>query len=132
MDQNKTPSFIQLKICGIWFCKDSLYRKDTEPFISCFHVLTCNTSFQYLSIHAMAFIACYNYMLSRCICPFFKCLGWAWDKCQPPILPPIWAQVIGESRVIYESKKWRGRKTRKTTISTFQTIIIKPFYNLNI
>ena len=24
------------------------YRKDTEPFISCFNVLTSNTSFQYL------------------------------------------------------------------------------------
>ena len=43
-----------------------LYRKDTEPFISCFHVLTYNTSFQYLSIHAMTFIACYNYLLSSC------------------------------------------------------------------
>ena len=41
------------------------YRKDTEPFISCFHVLTSNTSFQYLSIHAMTFIACYSYMLSK-------------------------------------------------------------------
>ena len=41
-----------------------LYGKDTEPFISCFHVLTSNTSFQYLSIHAMSFIACYSYMLS--------------------------------------------------------------------
>ena len=37
------------------------YRKDTEPFISYFHVLTSNTSFQYLSIHAMSFIACYSY-----------------------------------------------------------------------
>ena len=27
------------------------YHKDTEPFISYFHVLTSNTSFQYLSIH---------------------------------------------------------------------------------
>ena len=52
---------------GIFF----MYRKDTEPFISCFHVLTFNTSFQYLSIHAMSFIACYNYIsvinyLPRC------------------------------------------------------------------
>ena len=41
------------------------YRKDTEPFISCFHVLTSITSFQYLSIHAMTFIARYSYMLFR-------------------------------------------------------------------
>ena len=41
-----------------------LYRKDTEPFIPYFHVLTFITSFQYLSIHAMSFIACYSYMLS--------------------------------------------------------------------
>ena len=40
------------------------YRKDTEPFIPCFHVLTYITSFRYLFIHAMTFIACYNYMLS--------------------------------------------------------------------
>ena len=42
-----------------------IYRKDTEPFISCFHVLTSTTSFQYISIHTMSFIALYNYMLSR-------------------------------------------------------------------
>ena len=38
-------------ILDAWCCKD------TEPFISFFYVLTCNTSFQYLSItcnlHAM-------------------------------------------------------------------------------
>ena len=39
-----------------------MYRKDTEPFISCFRVLTYKTSFQYLSIHAMSIIACYNYI----------------------------------------------------------------------
>ena len=39
-----------------------MYRKDTEPFISCFRVLTYNPSFQYLSIHAMSAIACYNYI----------------------------------------------------------------------
>ena len=38
------------------------YPKDTEPFISCFRVLTYNTSFQYISNHAMSVIACYNYM----------------------------------------------------------------------
>ena len=42
------------------FTQPTKYRKDTEPFISCFRVLTYNTSFQYLSIHAMSFIACYN------------------------------------------------------------------------
>ena len=61
-----------------------MYRKDTEPFISCFRVLTYNTSFQYLSIHAMSVIACYNYMLLRyLICTiyqgvhitYFKCFG---------------------------------------------------------
>ena len=41
------------------------YLEDTEPFIPCFHVLTSYTSFQYLSIQAMTFIVCYNYMLSR-------------------------------------------------------------------
>ena len=41
------------------------YRKYTEPFISCFHVLTSNTSFQYLSIHAMSFIACFNYIAEK-------------------------------------------------------------------
>ena len=43
----------------------SNYRKDAEPFISCFHGLTNNTSFQYLSIHAMSVIACYNYMSTQ-------------------------------------------------------------------
>ena len=38
-----------------------IYRNDTEPFISSFHVLTSNTSFQYLSIHAMTVIACYSW-----------------------------------------------------------------------
>ena len=27
------------------------YRKDTEPFISCFHVLIYNTSFQYFNVN---------------------------------------------------------------------------------
>ena len=47
------------------YLEKRLYHKDTEPFIPCFHVLTSITSFQYLSIHAMTFIACYNYMLAR-------------------------------------------------------------------
>ena len=37
----------------------STYCKDTETFISCFHTLTYNTSFQYLSNHTMSVIACY-------------------------------------------------------------------------
>ena len=43
----------------------SSYRKDTQLFISYFNVLTSNTSFQYLSLHAMSVIACYSYMLWR-------------------------------------------------------------------
>ena len=31
--------------------KEANYRKDTEPFISCFHALTSNTSFQYYLFH---------------------------------------------------------------------------------
>ena len=38
------------------------YRKDTEHLYHAF-VYSLNTSFQYLSIHAMSFIACYNYMI---------------------------------------------------------------------
>ena len=53
------------KVQAVDFHQCSTYCKDTEPFISCFHVLTYNTSFQYLSIHAMSVIACYNYMLSN-------------------------------------------------------------------
>ena len=42
---------------------DFSYCKNTEPFISFLYVLTCNTSFGYLSITCNALIACYNYMI---------------------------------------------------------------------
>ena len=38
-------------------------RKDTEPSYHSLFVLTCISSFHYLSITCNAFIACYNYML---------------------------------------------------------------------
>ena len=44
------------------FQEECNYRKDTENLNHAF-VYSLNTSFQYLSIHTMSFIACYNYMI---------------------------------------------------------------------
>ena len=61
--ENHTPlqSNGMAAIPKMLYKQDPNYRKDTEPFISCFCVLTYNTSFQYLSIYAMSVIACYNW-----------------------------------------------------------------------
>ena len=82
---NKFNNLIQVWwIIGILFklnCKSNwiiIVRKDTEPLCHTLYVITCITSFPYLSIPCNAFIACYNYMLQR-ISTSFQC---ALDKIQ--------------------------------------------------
>ena len=51
---------INLEWGDVFTVKRYMYRKDTEPLYHAF-MYSPNTSFQYLSIHAMSVIAGYNY-----------------------------------------------------------------------
>ena len=54
----KIPRLLRITVC-ILITDESLYREDTEPLHNSFYVLTCITTFRYLSITCNAFIACY-------------------------------------------------------------------------
>ena len=63
-----------------------MYSKDTEPLYNSPYVLTCITSFQYLSIPNL-FIACYNYMVRDIDKLTTNMFGWANDDREKDVVP---------------------------------------------